>query len=180
MNDEFFSTDSPLKKIVITGPESSGKTTLAAALAAHFAADWSPEFARTYLHFLSRDYTQQDLPAIARGQIAQENWYQRQNPEWLFCDTDLTVLHVWHLWKYGETNPFIEEQMFARRAGFYLLCLPDLPWQPDPLRESREHLQALFTLYEKTLQQLDAPYGIVRGQGSERLQNALFLLQHLK
>jgi len=169
-----------LKKIVITGPESSGKTTLAAALATHFAGNWSPEFARTYLQFLGRPYTQQDLPAIARGQIAWENWRQHQKPEWLFCDTDLTVLHVWHLWKYGKSDPFIAEQMQARRADFYLLCQPDLPWQPDPLRESREHLQALFALYEKTLQQLGAPYAIVHGQGAERLQNALFLLQHLK
>ena len=169
-----------MKKIVITGPESSGKTTLAAALATHFEGNWSPEFARTYLHWLGRDYTQQDLPAIARGQIAWEDWHQRQNPEWLFCDTDLTVLHVWHVWKYGEVNPFIAAQMQARRADFYLLCQPDLPWQPDPLRESREHLQALFALYDNTLQQLGVPYAVVNGVGEQRLNNALLLLQYFK
>ena len=93
-----------LLKIVVTGPESSGKTTLAAALAAALDTVWVPEFARTYLAHLGRPYERNDLINIRLGQAAWEEWYAQHlstSPSHhLVCDTDWTVLHVWEAYKF--------------------------------------------------------------------------------
>lgn len=171
-----------MRKIVLTGPESSGKTVLTQQLATHFQADWLPEYARFFLENLNRPYLEADLIDIARGQLQKETEKAQANPPLLFCDTSLLVIHVWGLYKYGRSHPWIKQQLQANPAHLYLLCRPDLPWQPDPLREHADitHREALFALYQTALDQLQLPYAIIAGQGAQRLAKAIAIVEEDK
>lgn len=166
-----------MKRIVITGPESSGKTTLCRTLAAARAAPWVPEYAREYLHDLARPYREDDLL-----RIAQEQWRRQQaalgEGSFLFCDTGLLVLLVWSEVKYGRVAPWIVQTLREHPADLYLLCRPDLPWEPDPLRENPDDREDLFVLYQQKANQLELPYRIIAGASpGERLAQAQSYLQ---
>lgn len=163
-------------KIVITGPESSGKTSLAEMLAAKLHAPLAPEFARTYVEWLGRPYEQSDLYAIARGQSLWENWYAAQAGPYLVCDTDWTVLHVWEMYRFGGTGTWEQGYLPVAAADLYLLCTPDFPWVHDPLREHPEEREALFALYLKLLQDKGLNFRILEGLPDERLASALVFL----
>ena len=94
-------------KIVITGPESTGKSTLTKQLAAHFKVDMVNEYARTYLQNLTTEYTQSDLTEIAIGQISLEDKASKSNSKFIVCDTSLEVIKIWSEFKYGSCDPFI-------------------------------------------------------------------------
>lgn len=147
-----------LKKIAVTGPESSGKTTLCRALAKHFNTVWAPEYSRYYLSRLDREYALPDLLAIAKGQL---QWQQRdagRARELLICDTDLVVLKVWSDYRFGYTDPWIIRQLEQNPYDLTLLCYPDIPWEPDPLRENPLDRQELLERYVETLQHFRIPY----------------------
>lgn len=164
-------------KIVITGPESSGKTTLAQALAAHYRVPWVAEYARDYLERLTQPYQEADLLRIAQGQVQREDEAARANPPLLICDTSLLVIYVWSHYRYGRCHPWIEEQLVHRPVDRYLLCRPDLPWQPDPQRENPNDRAELFVLYQEAL--CDKSYTVVSGQGKARLEVALRSIDRL-
>lgn len=191
MKQEFF-------KIVLTGPESSGKTTLATALANALGTVCVPEFARAYLENLGRPYTREDLPDIARGQFELEKKYAAFAPRFLVCDTDWTVIQVWDYYRFRFTGPegprmkagawmrigLDDGPDFAPRPlpdsrVFYFLCAPDFPWQPDPLREHPEERRNLFELYERLLQNLHLPYAVLRGTEADRLATAMDIVRSL-
>jgi nicotinamide riboside kinase len=159
-------------RIVLTGPESTGKTTLAKALAAALKGAWVPEFARPYLQYIGRTYQIDDLPVIQRGQAAWETWYQTQvtDNQLLILDTDWTVMHIWHLEKTGIGWPEAPADIAQRQ---YLLCAPDIEWQPDPLREHPTERERLFVAYERLLQSVNARYKVVEGDEDTRLATAL-------
>lgn len=173
-------------KIVVTGPESSGKTTLAQALARTFGTGWVPEFARFYLAHLGRPYVQGDLSRIGAGQRHWEQWYRRngiksaEKPV-LICDTDWTVLQIWEQYRFKADGRFQWQQGYgpATHADLYLLCAPDFPWQPDPLRENPEERELLFGLYERLLLSREAPYIALRGAPAARLEIAVAAIRKL-
>jgi nicotinamide riboside kinase len=146
-------------KIIVTGPESSGKTTLCKELSKHFKIQFTKEFAREYLTNLDKDYTQNDLSAIAKGQLASEHNFQ-------LLDTDLITIKIWSEYKYGNCEKWIldtiEKQKTEKR--FYLLCKPDIHWEADPLRENPNNRNGLFELYKKELEDLEYNYLIVKGE----------------
>lgn len=164
-----------IKKIVITGPESSGKTTLARQLAAHFQTEWVPEFARTFLEELHRPYQREDLLDIAIGQVQLELQRYECAHQFLFCDTGLEVIKIWSMVKYQQVDPKIEQLLAQRSYHQYLLCTPDLDWEPDPLRETtkEEERWHLFEYYQRELQQLGIPWTTVFGTGRSRLNSAI-------
>lgn len=164
-------------KIVITGPESSGKTTLAEALAVHYETPWVPEYARTYLDQLGRPYREKDLLEIARGQVQEEDKAAQANPRLLICDTSLLVIIIWSTYCYGRCHPWIEEQWKQRPVDHYLLCRPDLSWQPDPQRENPHNRDELFTLYQGALQ--TKPHTIVEGKQSARVGISIEIINNL-
>lgn len=155
-------------KIVLTGPESSGKTTLAQSLAAHYHVPWVAEYAREYIDRLSRPYQEADLLRIAQEQVRREDTAAQTSPSLLICDTSLLVLRIWSHYRYGRCHPWIEEQLTQRPVDHYLLCSPDLLWQPDPQRENPHERHELFTQYEEVLR--GRVYTVVSGQGSKRLE----------
>lgn len=160
-------------KVVVIGPESTGKTTLAQALAAHFNTNWVPEFARIYLDELKRPYKESDLLQIARGQLEMEDTALSQANERLFCDTDLRVIKIWSLYRYGRVNDWISEQISHRLYDLYLLMDIDLPWKPDPQREHPHERAKLLGQYRQELHASSIPYVLISGKGPNRLERAI-------
>ena len=116
-----------VKKVVVVGPESTGKSELCQQLARDFRTEWVPEFARFYIDRLDRPYEQADLLAIAQGQLAWEDDKEAHSRKFLFCDTNLIVIKVWSEHSYGYTDPWVLDSLNARPYDFYLLADIDLP-----------------------------------------------------
>ncbi|MEM9022535.1 MAG: ATP-binding protein [Bacteroidota bacterium] len=170
-----------IKRISIIGPESTGKSTLAQQLAAHFGTVHVPEFAREYLEQLDRPYNRGDLETIARGQMALEDARAREAHRFLFCDTDLIVIKVWADYKYGTCPDWIAQRLIHRPHHHYLLCNIDLPWEADVQRENPEEAdrQRLLRMYERELISHGFPHDRISGQGAERFASALAALNDL-
>lgn len=146
-------------KIIATGPESSGKTTVCKALSEHFNIPFNKEYARKFLNNLEREYNQNDLLAIAEGQLASEHSFK-------LLDTDLITIKIWSNYKYGNCEKWIIKQIEKQKSEkrIYLLCKPDIPWQADPLRENPTDREELFEIYKQELENLGLTYFIVEGK----------------
>ena len=166
-------------KIIVTGPESSGKTTLCKALSEYYKISFTKEFAREYLTDLGKNYLQEDLLEIAKGQLENEQLITN-NQQISLHDTDLITLKIWSDYKYGSCNNWILEQIEKQKVEnrFYLLCKPDLKWDYDPLRENPNDRDNLFAIYKKELERLGHNYFIVEGE--ERFQRAIQKILILK
>mgnify|MGYP001216366903 FL=1 len=162
-----------IKHIVITGPESSGKTTLTKAIAKALNTDYTEEYAREYLNSNST-YKQEDLLNIAQGQLQKEK--ANHNPIAIH-DTDLITIKIWSEYKYNQCNPWIIEQIEQQKSKnrLYLLCKPDIPWEADTLRENPSNRSELFEIYLSEIQDSKHPYFII--EGKERLEQALSKIQ---
>lgn len=159
-----------MQKILITGPESSGKSELAAHLAEDFACPWVPEYARDYLGALSRPYREEDLGRILEGQLAAERALADPSRPYLFCDTGPEVILIWSEVKYGRVAPALSRAVANQAYDLHLLCYPDLPWTPDPFREAPEAgmRQKLFDRYLDLHERMGWSYHLIRGQGEAR------------
>ncbi len=165
-------------KIITTGPESAGKSQLTHELAQYYDAPSLLEFARDYLERLDRPYHEGDLLGIAKGHLQREAELQSGQQPLIFIDTALIVIKIWGLYKYGRIDPWIERQLRKQNDTYYLLCAPDLPWEDDPLRENPHDREVLFKMYHSALDELGRPFAIIRGQGEERLRNAIIAVEH--
>ncbi len=163
------------KRIVVIGPESTGKSTLSEALAKALNTVWVPEYARGYIEALNRPYNEQDLLAIAKGQVAQEDLIAGAANRILVCDTDLYVIKVWSEHKYGRCNSEILKLIAKRKYDLYLLTDIDLPWQYDPQREHEDAAMRRYfhTIYKEICAESGAPFAEINGDYSQRLQQAL-------
>jgi NadR type nicotinamide-nucleotide adenylyltransferase len=168
-----------IKKIVITGPESTGKTTLATQLAEVLDTLWVPEFARQYIDELERPYQENDLVEIAKGQIEAEQNFSEKAHQYLICDTDLITLKIWSAYKYGRCHDFILNNIESRRYDYYCLAYPDIPWTYDPQRENPEDRLVLYDLYKSELDFYQKPYFELKGNEEERLVAAVKQIQQL-
>ena len=170
-----------LKKIVILGPESTGKSTLCEALAKHYHTIWCPEYARKFLSEIGTAYNYDDLLTIAKGQLALEDASVEKANDMLIIDTDLYVMKVWCEYVFNNCHPFILEKINERKYDAYLLCDIDLPWTPDEMREypNEEPRKELFTIYKEVLINQKTPWGIVSGLGETRNHNAIALIEKL-
>lgn len=164
-----------LQKIVVNGPESTGKSSLCEALARHFHTLWVPEYAREYLLTHGTVYSLEDLTHIARGQVALEDRRAAEaeaaGHRFLFIDTDLYVLKVWSEFVFDRCDPWILDQIAVRHYDAYLLCKTDLPWEKDELREYPDPAirERLFRIYREGLLQQSTPWTSVGGQGDARI-----------
>lgn len=161
-------------KIALLGPESTGKTALAQQLARHYATRWEPEYARGYVEKLNRPYTYEDVCAIARYQIDKELALENTcgQEQLIFFDTELIITKVWFEYCYSNVPAFVSEYMKCHSMDLYLLCFPDLVWEPDAVREHGNDRDYFFEWYRREIEQTGKPYVIVKGTGDERLQNA--------
>ena len=170
------------KRILILGPESTGKSTLAEKLAKHFAEPWVPEVAREYLEKLDRPYAYEDLLQIGKKQMRTEDELAMQAQNYLFCDTDLRVIQVWSQHRYGKVDPWVLEELARRTYDLIFLCAPDLPWQADPLREhpELEMREEFFDVYQQLTQASGFPWVLISGGTGERLSIAIQAVEQLK
>ena len=165
-----------MRRVAITGPESSGKTTLAGELSLVLDAKLVGEFARDFLEERNGIYTESDLLTMAKGQYKS---ILGVNDDLVVVDTDFIVYSVWSNYKYGklasEIRNFIQNCLF----DLHIVCKPDIPWQPDPLRENPENRGALFEQYIETLNEYEKHYIIVEGNREERLKKAIEAIELL-
>ncbi|MGB0839803.1 MAG: AAA family ATPase [Chitinophagales bacterium] len=163
-----------MKKVAITGPESTGKTSLARQLANNFNTTWVPEYARTHLSRINRPYTKDDILFIAKQQVFSEHQYASKANKVLFSDTELLVTKIWSEVKFGTCPTWIDFQIKQQDYDLYLLMDVDVQWVADPLREhpNWEQRQHLFYLYQQALEQLGVNYVVISGNYQERLQKA--------
>ena len=167
-----------INKIVIIGPESTGKSALCAMLADHYNTIWVKEYARAYLLKNGTKYTYENLYEIAQGQIAleheaRENLTAEQNI--LIVDTDMYVMKVWSEFVFNKCDNRILNKIVQNDADLYLLMNTDLPWVKDELREYPDNKtrEKLFQFYKEEMVEQKKPWYIINGQGNERFMNAI-------
>jgi NadR type nicotinamide-nucleotide adenylyltransferase len=163
-------------RIAIVGPESSGKTTLCEALAQHYQCAYTKEYARGYLEDHGPGYTEDDLIHIARGQLLVEGQAQelavKHGGDLMICDTDMITIRIWSKEKFGRCHQLIAELADTVQYDLWLLCEPDFPWEPDPLREDPHDRERLFTVYKAALDHRKGKYVMIRGDRAARLHTA--------
>ncbi len=163
-----------IKRIVVTGPESVGKSTLCAQLASHYGTVFVPEFAREYVENLGRPYEYQDVEQIARTQIEQLSAEYPQAHDFVFFDTGLIITKVWFDVVYGMVPDFLTQALSEIKIDLYLLLHPDIEWKADGVREnSGSNRLKLYDLYEKELEKRGFSYKKISGFGQKRFENAI-------
>lgn len=168
-----------LKKIVISGPESTGKSWLTKKLGEHFNVPFADEFARHYLEEYGSEYDFNTLEKIILGHKAYQQKTIEKSQSLVFLDTDLLNFKIWEELVFGKIHDFLIEEIANESDHLYLLTYPDIPWESDPLRENPENRLELFELNLSLIKKLNRPYQIVKGNYQERLQNALKAIDHL-
>ena len=166
-------------KVAITGPESTGKSTLAAQLATHYQTVWVPEFARSYIAELPQRYKPQDIEKIARGQFSSVQEALSAANKIMFADTDLLVIKIWFTHAFGYCPAWILEALEKQNFELYLLMNVDLPWQADEQREHPHLRQFFYDWYKQELELYGFPFAEISGNQEERFQNALEHVQKI-
>jgi NadR type nicotinamide-nucleotide adenylyltransferase len=164
------------KKIVVIGPESTGKSTLCEQLADHYKTEWVPEFARNYLLEIRRPYTYEDLLYIAEAQVELEDRIcGSAKTSLIFIDTDMYVMKVWCEYVFKKCHRFILDQIAKRKYDGYLLCNTDLPWVADELREypDLESREKLFHMYKDLMVNQSTRWIEISGDYDQRLRKGI-------
>ncbi len=160
------------KKIAILGPESSGKTTLAKALAKYMGSKMLPEYAREY--FISHDYSQCNLDDLIK--IAQQQYnlcHQKEEKDFIICDTEILTIEIWAEDKFQHIPKEVEILRNKQEFDLYILTKPDIPWEYDILRTDANRRDYLFELYLKSLKRYSYPYIVVSGDMDSRIKESM-------
>ncbi len=169
------------KIIVITGAESTGKSTLTEALAKYFNVPFIPEIARDYVEHLNAKYNYNDVEKIAKRQVEQLNQLKNTNHPFIFVDTWLIITKIWFEVVFKKTPDWFESEIQKNKIDLFLVCDTDLPWIADPVRENGgEQREILQNKYIETIREYNYEYKIVRGEGEKRIENALCYISDLK
>lgn len=178
MEEKFVQEPTDLIKVVIYGPESTGKTTLAQQLAAHYQTEWVPEYAREYLQEKwdreQKTCEPEDLLPIAEGQMRLENELAKKADKILICDTDLLETKVYSEAYYvGSCDPVLDKYALLNQYDLYLLTDIDVPWEKDDLRDKPNERQHMFNFFKSALEQNNREFVILSGDKPTRLRNAI-------
>ena len=170
-------------KIVIIGPESTGKSAMCEMLAAHYNTIWVKEYAREYLLKNGTAYNYENLYEIAQGQLALENEATKKltaEQNMLIVDTDMYVMKVWSEFVFNKCDNRILNQIVKNDTDLYLLMNTDLPWVKDELREYPDNKtrEKLFQFYKEDMTEQKKPWHIINGQGNERFVNAINAIEN--
>ncbi|MEM7100784.1 MAG: ATP-binding protein [Pseudomonadota bacterium] len=171
-----------MKRLVLTGPESTGKTSLVRELAIALNAPVVSEFARDYLD-QRPSYLPHDLHLIAQGQYASEQAVKTEHPTAKICviDTDIQVIRIWWRFRYGPLPAWLQEMSKVQhsQSRHYLICRPDLVWEEDPLRENKDDRDMLFDQYLEDADKRSLSFDVVQGHGKKRLSTALEFVRRI-
>ena len=181
-----------VKKIVIIGPESTGKSTLCKQLAAHYSTVWVKEYAREYLLKNGKAYAYENLLDVAKGQVEREqlavdSWQLANKSKIanlkpkIFIDTDMYVMKVWCEFVFEKCHHWILNRIVERKYDLYLLCNIDLPWVKDELREYPDLIsrQKLYHYYKDIMVNQKVPWVDITGTYEQRLQKAIAAVDKL-
>lgn len=185
MEEKYRQRPSALFKVVLFGPESTGKTTLSEQLAHHYHTVWVPEYAREYLqHKWDREQKTcepKDLLPIAEGQMRLENERALQANGILICDTDLLETKVYSEAYYlGHCDPILEKYALQNTYDLYLLTYVDTPWEPDDLRDKPHEREKMFAYFKDALEQHGKNFIILKGDKKARLKEAISQIDKLR
>ena len=164
-----------MKKIVVLGPESTGKTTLCHELQKKLKAVFLPEFARSYVEQIHRAYTYEDVELIAKQQVKnlRKAISENSEKEFLVMDTFLIVTKVWFLHVFDRCPAWIQTELENAQIDFFLLLKPDIPWIDDPVRENPHIREYLYDWYKRELDKIGASYAEIDGIGNIRTKRAM-------
>lgn len=184
MEEKFRQESSDIIKIVLFGPESTGKTTLSEQLARHYNTFWVPEYAREYLQNKWNEERKtcepKDLLAIAEGQMKLENALTKKATNVLICDTDLLETKVYSEAYYvGHCNPLLEKYALRNSYDLYLLTYIDIPWVGDDLRDKPNERERMFLYFQETLERYNRNFIILKGDKKNRLAAAIMNIDKL-
>ena len=182
-----------IKKIVLVGPESTGKSTLSEKLANHYNTTWVKEYAREYLLKNGTNYSFENLLDVAKGQLSGEmdgiallkESHQKAalngTPLPLIIDTDMYVMKVWCEFVFDKIHPWILNQIIDRKYDLYLLCNVDAPWVRDELREYPDLIirEKLYHHYKDIMINQSVPWVDISGNYEERFQKAVSAIDQL-
>lgn len=167
------------KRVCVFGPESTGKSTLAKNLAAHFRTVFVPEYARTHLEPRDGKIARVDMRMIAAGQAASEDALVYQANRVLFADTDLLATVIWSHWLFDECDEWIYQQALNRSYDLYLLTDVDVPWVEDAVRYLPKERKSFLEKCQETLDEVNRPYVMISGDWDQRLASAIAAVEPL-
>ena len=167
-----------IKRIVLIGAESTGKTELSEFLSERFNTVVVPEYAREYIEKLKSPYIYDDVEHIANKQIELENEFYQQANKVLFYDTYLIITKIWFKLVFNKIPDWIDKKIKDSNIDLFLLCNNDIPWIPDPIRENGGEMRdKLFEIYKEELNKYRFNYKIVKGSGDDRFSYAFKLVK---
>jgi len=184
MEEKYQQEPSNIIKVVLFGPESTGKTTIAKQLAAHYNTLWVPEYAREYLQKKwdreGKTCEPHDLLPIAEGQMRTENRLAKRANKVLICDTDLLETKVYaEAYYLGYCDPVLEKYALANQYDLYFLTNIDIPWEKDDLRDKPNEREKMFGYFKATLEKYNRNFVILKGDKKTRLQRAIAQIDKL-
>tara|TARA_R110000737_G_scaffold41607_3_gene62250 strand:- start:2341 stop:2904 length:564 start_codon:yes stop_codon:yes gene_type:complete len=178
MEEKYKQEPSDIVKVVLFGPESTGKTTLSEQLARHYNTVWVPEYARDYLQEKWNNERKtcepHDLLPIAEGQMRLENKLTKKATKILVCDTDLLETKVYSEAYYiGDCDPILEKYALQNSYDLYLLTYIDIPWEEDDLRDKPNEREEMFNYFKRTLEKYGKNFITLKGDKKQRLEKAI-------
>jgi len=170
-----------LIRVVVTGPESTGKTNISDFLSRELGAVWIPEYARYYVSSLKEKYTYSDIEHIAGKQIDDYKKYCQSGSGIVIFDTWLIITKVWFEVVYGKYPSWLDAGIRDLPVDLYLICAPDIPWEADDVRENGNAArELLFKRYIEEIGALGTAFKIISGNGRARNLMALKAVNDLK
>ena len=184
MEEKLKQIKSICKRVVLYGPESTGKTTLAKKLSDHYNVSWVPEFARDFLQKIwdeeKRVCEPKDLLPIAIGQMKAENEMIKKSDSLLICDTNLFETMVYSKYYFdGICDPILEKYALENSYDLYLLTNIDIPWVKDDLRDKPHEREESFQIFKEELEKNNIPFKIVEGDFEKRFNICKELVDQL-
>lgn len=178
MEEKYKQQPSNCIKVVLFGPESTGKTTLSRQLARYYNSVWVPEYAREYLQNKwnngRKTCQPKDLLPIAEGQMRLENELAQKADSVLICDTDLLETKVYSEAYYlGDCDSILEKYALENTYDLYFLTYIDTPWEADDLRDKPHDREHMFNVFEAALKTNKRPYVLLKGDKKKRLKIAV-------
>ena len=178
MEKKFKQHPSNIIKVVLFGPESTGKTTLSEQLARHYNTVWVPEYAREYLQNKWNNERKtcepSDILPIAEGQMKLENELTKKASDLLICDTNLLETKVYSEAYYiGSCDPILEKYALKNKYNLYFLTYIDTPWVGDDLRDKPNERERMFQYFKETLEKYKCPFVLLKGDKKTRLNTAI-------
>ena len=183
MEKDITQNESSIKKVVICGPESTGKSTLTQELASYFKTNYVSEYARDYLQSKWDDKKEvcnkDDLIKIARGQVERENANIFNSNKLIFCDTNILTTIAWSKTHYdGFCDPWLVRQSKLLKYDYYLILNVDTPWIKDDLRDRPYDRLEMFSAHKDELESHNVDFDIILGPDFEnRFQKAINFIE---